>query len=312
MNELYKELKKYGRVRLNEPMCKHTTMKVGGPAEFFVAVNDNDKLAGLLNFLSGEGVPFFILGGGSNVLIRDDGFEGVVIAVETNALDCRGEMIVCDSGENLSSVVSVAVANSLAGMEWAAGIPGTAGGAVRGNAGAMGSDISQSVSEVTVWKNGEIFTLKNNECEFGYRSSIFKKDGGVILRIIFKLQPGEKKEILKKTGENIQKRLGLHPAHPSSGSFFKNIRIENWPGNQDDLPAQYRERGTIPAGYLIEQLGLKGYRVGGAGVSIEHGNFIINYGGATQADIVSLVETVKEKVYNKYGIELVPEVEIVK
>ncbi|MCX6782261.1 MAG: UDP-N-acetylmuramate dehydrogenase [Candidatus Magasanikbacteria bacterium] len=312
MNELYKELKKYGRVRLNEPMRKHTTIQVGGPAEYLVSVNDNDKLVGLLSYLSGEGVPFFILGGGSNVLMSDNGFEGVVISVETNKLDCQGGKIVCDSGASFSSLVSAAAANSLTGMEWAAGIPGTVGGAVRGNAGAMGSDTSQSIEDVYIWKDGEIISLQRNECDFGYRNSIFKKDGGVILRIIFKFSPGDAKEILRLTSDNIAGRHGRHPALPSAGSFFKNIKLANWPGEPGLLPAQYRERGTIPAGYLIEELGLKGFQIGGAGVSQEHGNFIVNYGGATQADIIAVVEAVKEKVYNRYGVELVPEVEIVK
>jgi len=312
MNEMYKELKKYGHVRLNEPLKKHTTMQVGGPADLFISVSENEKLAELFNFLTGEGVSFFVIGGGSNILMPDERYEGVVVSVESRRMECLGESIVCDAGVYLASLVNAAAANSLSGLEWAAGIPGTVGGAVRGNAGAMGGDASQNIDEVIAWKDGEVVTLKRHECDFGYRTSGFKKNGGVILRVVFKLEKGEAGEIIRVMNDNIGKRLLKHPKWPSCGSFFQNIDLSDWPGDVTLLPEKYRERHMIPVGYLVEEAGLKGLKIGGAGIADEHGNFIVNFGGATQADILSVVETMKEKVYNKFGVELIPEVQIIK
>lgn len=319
MQELYKQLKECGHVRLNEPLAKHSTFKIGGPADFFIEVLEVDKFTKLLSFLNSEGVEYFVLGGGSNILFPDERFEGVIIKLK-NA-ECRmqnDDTIVASAGVLFSQVVSLAAQNSLSGLEWASGIPGTVGGAVRGNAGAMGKENANCVDKVEVWRppygeacDGEILVLPAAECEFKYRESVFKHNHDIILRVWYKLRPGEKKEIMMEMNKYLEQRNGHYPAWPNAGSFFKNIPLEDWPGDTGGLPEKFIERKKVPAGWLIEELNLKGLAVGGAKVSDEHGNFIVNFNHATQQDILTLMEQVKEKVYNKFGVELVPEVEIV-
>jgi len=312
MHEFYKQLKEFGHVRLNEPMSKHTTFKIGGSADFFIEVNDNDKMVKLLNCLNDEGIEYFILGGGSNLLFSDEGFRGVVIELRTKNLELRTQdTIVADSGVLLSQVVGEALKNGLSGLEWAAGIPGTVGGAVRGNAGAMGKETAVNLEKVEVWRDGEILELKAEECGFSYRGSIFKKNNDVVLRAWFKLKVGDKKEILKKMQEYLAQRKGKFPTEPNAGSFFQNIHIKKWPGKLEDLPPLFVERKKIPIGWLVEQVEMKGFTVGGAKISEQHGNFIVNFNKATQQDILTIVEVLKEKIYNKFGVEIESEVEIV-
>lgn len=311
MQEYYQKLKEFGHVRLNELLSKHTTFKIGGPADFFIEIDSNEKLIELLNFLTGEGIAYFVLGGGSNMLFSDEGFKGVVIKIKGGVCKVDNDVIVADAGVLLSSVVVEASKNSLSGMEWASGIPGTIGGAVRGNAGAMGRETASAIEKVEVWQDGEIIELENKDCGFFYRGSKFKINGGIILRAYFKLVPAEKQKIVETMTGYLKQRTGRYPNFPSAGSFFQNLNIADWPGKVSDLPELFRERGKIPVGWLVEQVEMKGYTVGGAKVSDEHGNFIINYNKATQADVLSVVEAVKEKVYNKFGIELRPEVEII-
>jgi UDP-N-acetylmuramate dehydrogenase len=312
MNEFRKELKKYGEVKCGNELKKFTTFRIGGPADFVVSVEEAQKLIALLNYLSGEGIDYILLGSGSNVLMPDEGFSGVIVRVKTNHIKVDGTKIIADAGVQLGAVVNEASKNSLTGLEWAVGIPGTVGGAVRGNAGAVGLDTGKSIESVEVWKDGEVLTFSKENCDFAYRSSIFKRDGGVVLSAVFNLSSGEPAQIAKKTQECLAGRLGKFPTDPSAGSFFQNIKIKDWPGElPENLPPLYRERGTVPVGWLTEQCGLKGFRIGDAGVSEIHGNFIVNYGNARAEDVKKLVDEVKEKVYNKYGVNLTAEVEII-
>lgn len=311
MQELYQQLKEFGHVKLNEPLSKHTTFKIGGKAQFFVIVEETEKLIGLLDYLSGEGINYYILGGGSNLLFSDNEFEGVVIKVKSIKYKVESDVIEVEAGVVLAKLLNEATHNELTGLEWAAGVPGTVGGAVRGNAGAMGHDMAEVVEKVEVWRNGEVIELNKAECGFSYRESAFKKNTDVILRVWSKLAKGDKAEILKLVQGYLKQRTGRYPNSPSAGSFFKNIDLKNWPGNIKELPELFQVRGKVPAGWLIEQAGMKGFSVGGAKVSDEHGNFIISFDSATQHDILTLIESLKEKVYNKYGVELEPEVEVV-
>jgi len=311
MDEIYKKLKDFGKVKLNEPMSKHTTFRIGGLAKYFVIVDSTDKLVELLNYLSGEGVEYYILGGGSNILFQDDEYDGVVIKVKSHNLKISVQTIEVESGVLLGQVMGLAMQNELTGMEWSAGIPGTIGGAVRGNAGAYGQSTSDSLQKVEVWKDGEVVEFTKDECKFFYRGSIFKKDKNlVVLRAWFKFNPGDKKEILKKVQEIIKGRQGKFPPSPSAGCFFTNVELKDWTGDKTELPPLFVERGKVPAGWIIDQLDFKGKELGGASVGTEHCNFIVNKNDATQADVVNLMEKIKEKVYNKFGVELQTEVEI--
>jgi len=311
MDAITKELKKYGQVKQGKPLSRYLTMKIGGPAKYFISINQTKKLVGLLDFLTGEGIGYQIIGGGSNILFDQAGFDGVVIKIETQNIQVLDSEIIVDSGVLLGALVSATAKNSLSGLEWASGIPGTVGGAVRGNAGAYGGAISDSVKKVGVWRDGEVIELEPHECGFEYRSSIFKKNNDVILWVKLFFKKDEPIKITKKMNDLFLERQNKLPTEPSSGSFFKNIKISDWPGKIDKLPKEFVERKMIPAGWLIEQCGLKGYRLGDAGISDKHANFIVNYGSATLDDILAVVEKARAEVYNKYGVNLEPEVEII-
>ncbi len=311
MEQFYDELKNYGDLKLNVPFSKLTTFAVGGPAQYLVQVTDSKKLVDLLNYLNSKGINYFIIGGGSNLLMPDDGVEGVTIKVQTTKIELIGNTIVADSGAQLGAVLNLSCKNSLAGLEWTIGVPGTVGGAVRGNAGAMGLDIAHSISKVEIWRNGEVIEVTNEDCQFAYRESLFKFNKDVVLRTWFELRPGDRKEIMEKVQGYMKHRTGRYPHHPSAGSFFKNIKLAKWPGDIKELPELFQQRGTVPVGWVMEQLDLKGITVGGAKISDEHGNFIINYHEAKQAEILQIVDIMKEKAYNKFKVELETEVEIV-
>ena len=315
MDQFYEKLKEFGRVKTNEPLAKHVTIKIGGPARFFVVVNKTGNLINLLNFLSAEGVDYLVLAGGSNLLISDAGFDGLVIHISSGespkVIPAGDEFdLEIDAGVSLSAVVNFAAQNSWQGLAWGIGIPGTMGGAVRGNAGAMGMDTSCVLQWVEVWRDSEILKLSVPECGYGYRDSNFKHNQDVILRACIRLQAGDKQTIMAKMQEYLKQRK--HSPFPSAGSFFKNIKLAKWPGDKKELPELFLQRGTVPVGWMIEQLGLRGLSSGGAKISDEHGNYLINFNHATQADVLSLVEEIQQKVYNKFGVELEPEVQIIK
>ena len=224
--ELYNKLKRFGRVRLNVLLAKLSNFKIGGPADIVIQVTATEKLVALLNYLSGEGVEFFILGGGSNVLLPDEGFQGVVVKVESRKSKVEGRRIEVEAGMDLGQLVQLSVENNLAGLEWAAGIPGTVGGAIRGNAGAhyafTGGEIKDSLQTVEVWRDGEVVQLVPDDCRFGYRDSIFKHHPDVILSACFNLQSGDDQESLLMTQKIIAERKGKQSSLPFAGSFFKN------------------------------------------------------------------------------------------
>ena len=310
MNELYKELKKYGSVKANIDLSKYSTLKIGGKAAFLIEVQKEALLNELLTFLTGEGIRFFILGGGSNILFSDEDFDGVVIKIAISQIEVVDDFIEAWAGAPLALVLNTAVKNGLTGLEWAAGIPGTLGGAIRGNAGAMGQSMKDCIQKVFIWSDGEIQEFSNEKCVFGYRESVFKKETGkVIIKAVLNLKKGEKQDILQKISQNLLSRK-KYSSLPSAGSFFKNIPLQNWPGNKIELPELFVVRKMIPAGWLIENCGLKGFKIGGAGVSQEHGNFLVNFGDATYDQFLQLVEKIQKKVYDKYGVELEPEVQI--
>lgn len=313
MEELYKELQNYGEVKTNAPFKKMTTFAIGEMAQCLVTVTDTDKLVGLLNYLKDSGVDFFILGGGSNLLMPDRDVEDVTVRIQTKKIEMADDLtIMCDAGVGFGTLINLSLAHSLEGLEWGVGVPGTVGGAVRGNAGAMGKNIATCLEKVKVWRDGEVLEIQNADCGFNYRESSFKFNGDVVLRAWFKLKPGDKKEIMLKAQTYMKQRSGRYPHTPSAGSFFKNIQIAKWPGKIEELPELFRERGMIPVGWVMEQLDLKGLTIGGAKVSDEHGNFVINFNNAKQEDVLKIVEVMKERAYNKFKLELEPEVEIIK
>lgn len=311
MDSLHKKLQEFGHVSLRKQLAKYTTFKVGGEADRFIEVTETDKLVQLLNYLTGEGIEFFILGGGSNVLLPDEGLRDVVIRIKTSAVSVDGSTVMAEAGVLFGALSTTAVQHKLTGLEWSAGLPGTVGGAVRGNAGAMGSDVAHCVSKVRIWRDGEVVDITPEECAFGYRDSMFKHSTDVVLAAWFTLAPGDSKASLMQMQDILKKRAGHYPPFPSAGSFFKNILIKDWPKDGKALPSEFVAQGRVPAGWLNEQCGLKGFAVGGAMVSKEHGNFLINYKNATQDELRQVVEEVKSRVYTNFGVELEEEVHII-
>jgi UDP-N-acetylmuramate dehydrogenase len=306
-------------------LVPYTTFRIGGVARFFVEVGSEEDLVEALKYAKENNIEYFILGGGSNILVSDKGFDGIVIRMKHEAWNMEqktGDMeqinIEYWSGVMLSQVVSASVKNGLTGLEWATGIPGTIGGAVRGNAGAFNGEMVQSVVSVrainTLDSRMEIIKLTNKDCHFKYRSSIFKEENGwIILSITLNLKQGDAKESTNKAREIIRKRVEKQPKYPSAGSFFKNPVVENEKIVElfeKDTKTQSKEK-KIPAGWLIEQIGLGGKTIGGAQISEKHSNFIINIGNATAEDVIILSSLIKQKVRNEFGVQLQEEVQLV-
>ena len=278
--------------RQNEPMRAHTTFKIGGEADVFIIPASPAALIYAVKKCSELEIPYFILGNGSNLLVSDGGIEGAVISLAgINGISAEGEKITCGAGAMLSSVCLKALSLSLTGLEFAYGIPGTAGGALYMNAGAYGgqmADVIESAECLTA--SGDIKTLKKEDMQLGYRSSIFKKGGLIIISLTLALKKGDKAEIKAEMDDLLNRRKQKQPLeYPSAGSTFK------------------RPEGYF-AGALIEKNGLKGLTVGGAQVSEKHAGFVINRGGATAADVKALIGKIQKTVFENDGVMLEPEV----
>ena len=278
--------------KVNEPMNLHTSFKIGGAADIFISVRSSAELSAVIKMCGELNIPHFILGKGSNLLVSDSGFEGAVISLaRMNGISVDGDKITCGAGAALSDVCRAALESSLAGLEFAYGIPGSIGGAVYMNAGAYGGEISAvTLSAECLIKDGSIVSIKAENMDFGYRKSVFKENGMTIISAVLKLHKGDKKEIEEKMQDYISRRKSKQPLeYPSAGSFFK------------------RPEGYF-AGALIEKNGLKGVSVGGAQVSQKHAGFIINLGGATCEDVKELSRKVSETVLANDGVKLEREV----
>lgn len=281
------------QVLFEEPMKSHTTFRIGGPAEVFIMPKSVKQVQMAVKICQEEQIPYFILGNGSNLLVSDRGYRGVIIQMDRNMgeIQVEGTEIQAAAGALLSSIAVAARRESLTGFEFAGGIPGTLGGAVVMNAGAYGGEIKDVLKEVTVMDgDGKIFTLPASELEMGYRTSIIKTAGYLVLSARITLSRGEEEDIKARTRELSEMRTQKQPLdYPSAGSTFK------------------RPEGYF-AGKLIMDSGLRGYSVGGAMVSEKHCGFVINKGNATAEDVVSLMKHVTEVVQEKYGVTLEPEV----
>ena len=281
------------RVLVDEPMKRHTTFRIGGPADFFLLPSTVDEVRGILEICREEELPYFILGNGSNLLVSDKGYRGVIIQLYRNFsnISVEGNEICASSGALLSQIAAAARNASLTGFEFAGGIPGTLGGAVFMNAGAYGGELKDVLKEAVVMtEQGEILTLPVEKLDMGYRTSRIKKTGYLVLEARLVLEQGDMDKIRDITKDLTEKRVSKQPLeYPSAGSTFK------------------RPEGYF-AGKLIMDAGLRGYQVGDAQVSEKHCGFVINKGNATAADVLTLIENVREKVQEQFGVTLEPEV----
>ena len=281
------------QVLVNEPMASHTTFRIGGPADYFVMPQTTEELAGVLKLCKEEQMPYFILGNGSNLLVGDKGFRGVVIQLYKNfdGFQIEGTKVTARAGAMLIRVAKEAGKAGLTGLEFASGIPGTIGGAMVMNAGAYGGEMKDVVTAVTVLtKDGDIKTLTGEEMNFRYRGSVVEDEGYIVLETVMELKEGNPEEIQTRMEElSLQRRTKQPIEYPSAGSTFK------------------RPEGYF-AGKLIQDAGLRGYSKGGAQVSEKHCGFVINAGGATAADVMQLMQDVSDKVHAQFGVTLEPEV----
>ena len=281
------------RVLVDEPMKKHTTFRVGGNADYFVMPQNAEEVKKIVALCKDAEVPYYILGNGSNLLVGDRGYRGVIIQIykEMNHIRIDGDKVFAQAGALLSRVGTATLEAELTGFEFAAGIPGTVGGAVFMNAGAYGGEMKDIIANATVLtQDGDIVTINKEDLELGYRTSVIAKKGYVVLEAEYQLQKGDKKAIRARMDELKVQRVTKQPLeYPSAGSTFK------------------RPEGYF-AGKLIQDAGLRGFQVGGAQVSEKHCGFVINKDQATAADIQELMRQVSDKVMQEFGVKLEPEV----
>ena len=293
IKKMFCELLGRDHVLTDEPMKQHTTFKIGGPADYFLLPETGEEVGEIIKICRKTDTPYFILGNGSNLLVGDGGYRGAVIQVYRNmsAVTVEGTTITAQAGALLSAVAAAAKNASLTGFEFAGGIPGTVGGAAVMNAGAYGGEMKDVLVEVTVMDaEGKIFAIPAEKLELGYRTSVIKKAGYIVLEAKIRLKKGDQEAIRERMKELTIQRTTKQPLeYPSAGSTFK------------------RPEGYF-AGKLVMDSGLRGYQVGGARISEKHCGFVINAGDATAKDVRTLMDNVRDIVYEKYGVTLEPEV----
>ncbi len=274
-------------------LAHYTTFRVGGPVDLLFAPRGLWELKKTLAFLAEEGLPYFFLGGGSNLLVRDGGFRGAALSLKgLSRIEAQGELLRAEAGVSLPFLLSFCAEKGLSGLEFLAGVPATVGGAVAMNAGAFGQEIKDLVQEVSLYHEGEFYTWRRERLSFSYRR-LELPEGALVVAATFSLKKASPSYVRRKMAEYLSLRRQKQPlSFPSAGCVFKNPR-------------------ELPAGFLIEAVGLKGFRRGGAEISRKHANFILNRAQATASDILALMELAKERVFREYGLELEEEIKIV-
>lgn len=303
----------------NIPLKPYTSFKLGGPARFFCTLNSIKDIEEILDFIEKNKINFFILGGGTNILVKDEGFDGIVIKPGFNYLNFFDDgRVIVGASTLMPYLVYESCKLGYRGLEWAGGLPGTIGGAIRGNAGCFGFEIKDCVKSVKAinLKNQEFKIFEKDDLNFGYRYSFFKENSEwLIIEIELQLIPNQNRdELLKIMNEKIEYRKKNHPLeYPNAGSIFKNLNVNQVPEEVYILAKEKNKikDGKIPTAFLIEELGLKGKQIGGAKISEKHANFIVNLGYAKTKDVLDLIQFIKEKVYEKFKVTLEEEIQIV-
>lgn len=299
------------KIKQNVVLAPYTTFQIGGNAKFFVLADNKEELQEALAWARDKQLPYFVLGGGSNLLISDNGFNGLIIKINYQDIVIEEDLLIAGAGAKLSEVLAWSAEAGLTGLEWACGIPGTIGGAVRGNAGAFGSETGRSVLEIEYFdaKTAEFKILTKAECEFAYRTSIFKTDPDkIIWQVKLQLTKGEADKILASMNDILDKRLSGQPKEPSAGCVFKNLLSADGLANTLALSDNIKG-GKLACGLIIEKLNLKGRQIGGAKISEAHANFIINADKATAKDVKDLIDLVKQEAKDKYNLILEEEIQ---
>lgn len=280
-------------IHLQEPMAGHTTFRIGGPADCFLQIENEEQLKGVQHYLNLVGVPYFVLGNGSNLLVSDSGYRGIILQIgpKMSEIVVAGGRMVAQAGALLSQAAHVAMEHGLTGLEFASGIPGTVGGGVMMNAGAYDGEMSQVVTQVRVIsKDGETMELDRATMEFGYRTSTIRNNSFIVTEVTFELQKGDKDVIKARMEDLMVRRRDKQPLeYPSAGSTFK------------------RPEGHF-AGKLIADAGMRGFRIGGAEVSHKHCGFVVNTGSATAQDVRNVISEIQTRVKDKFRVDLETEV----
>lgn len=308
-------------IQEEEPLAHHTAFRIGGPAHLFVVADGRDDFVSALQAVRSSGMPWMVLGSGSNVLVSDRGFPGIVVHPVGGAVSASGNRLRVDAGVTMGMAVAESLASGLRGFEWAIGVPGTVGGSVRGNAGCFGGDMAGVVRAVTVFNaaTGGIEEWSADAAEFGYRDSIFKRCPElVILSATLGLQAGDPIEGQRLVREFTARRSGTQDiGSRNAGCVFKNIPWGRRDISRELISVHFPElppSGTVDglsAGFVIDQAGLKGCQIGGVRISPLHGNFFLNIGGASAEDVVMLAGLAKERIHRRYGLLLEEEIQLV-
>lgn len=319
MNDLKKMLP---GVKENEPLAPYTTFKIGGPAKYFFEAKNNDDLVKSLKVATEIGLNYVVIGGGSNLLVADSGFDGLVIRQLNSTFKIDGEKVFSESGAKVADVLSGTLKAGLIGWAWAAGLPGSIGGAVRGNAGAYGLGMSDITESVEVFRNGQVEILTNEQLKFSYRHSIAKEELMVILSAVLKLKKGDPvadEALVKKYIEHREKTQPLDLPNP--GCAFKNINLDKIQIDKEkvikalDITEEEWQVATkyhkLPVSYIFEKMNWKGKQIGGAQVSEKHGAFIVNTGSATAEHVIMLMSELKMRARNELGLMLEEEIQLV-
>lgn len=304
------------RTRRNVSLAPYTTFKIGGTAKYFYIARSTKDIVDAVALAKSLKLSFFVLAGGSNVLVSDKGFNGLVVKVQNTSYTISKTNVHADAGVSMETLVQKTGSKGLSGLQWAGGLPGSVGGAVRGNAGAFKGEIKDSIVSVKVLNaKGNIVTLAQKQCKFSYRDSLIKKKNLIVLSCIFKLKRGNKKVIQATAKDHREYRKERHPLeYPNAGSVFKNCDVKKFSKKlQEELQDVIKVDPfpVVPTAYLISQAKLKGLRVGKAEVSTKHPNYIVNKGGATAKDVLHVAKKVKKIIKKKFSIDLEQEIQFV-
>lgn len=312
-------------VRENEPLANHTTYRIGGPARYFFAAQSEDDVVKAVQAATEMGVEYYILGGGSNILVSDEGYPGLIIKLVNRGIEIEGTKVKVGAGTPSAFVALQTAEAGLKGFEWAIALPGTLGGAIRGNASMWDGETGRAVESVRAVRDGEVKEFTREECVFGYRQSFFKQDNGwVILSAVLALEQAEDPEALRASLKELlrQKKETQPIEYPTAGCIFMNwkpdspevleeLRKDLDLNKEEEIPISLN--GTIPAGWIIDRAQLKGLKVGKVSISEKHANFFINDGGAAANDVIALIATVKSKIRDMThsNVQLTEEIEYV-
>lgn len=302
----------------NYPLSQITTLGIGGPVKKFVKVSSSEELIAAIQYAKEDSLEYIVIGGGSNLLIADEGVDKLIIknnivGITTSKVDPDSFEVKVKSGTVLQNLVDYSISKGLAGLQKMTGIPGTLGGAVFGNAGAYGQTISDHITIVAAYDGNQIITLSKDQCEFNYRDSGFKRNQYTILEVTFQLEKDDPKTLQQEADEVLEKRLVKYPPGiKCPGSFFKNIVADTLPREiLEKIPQEKIIFGKLPAGFLLEQVGAKGQKLGDIEIADYHGNLFINRGGGNAQDFYNLAKEMSQKVQEKFGITLEPEVQLI-